>query len=34
MTIMTEGIDFIEENLRRSQKAAAETRRSGMDRAA
>jgi curved DNA-binding protein CbpA len=34
MTIMTEGIDFIEENLRRSQKAAAEARRSGMERAA
>jgi curved DNA-binding protein CbpA len=34
MTIMTEGIDFIEENLRRSQKAAAEARRAGMDRAA
>jgi curved DNA-binding protein len=34
MTIMTEGIDFIEENLRRSQKAAADARRTGMERAA
>jgi curved DNA-binding protein CbpA len=34
MTIMTEGIDFIEENLRRSQKAAKEVRRPGVERAA
>ena len=37
MTILTEGIDFIEENLRRSQKVAKEAkeaRRPGVERAA